>query len=183
MSSSLHSPTYFSALDVNAATDTLFSTLTSCLDHICPLSSRPACAAPSTPWLSDVLREQSSKLRKAERKCLKSKDPSDLSICQSLLSSFSAEVHTAKASYFHNKINSTSKTRKIFKPFNPLLCLPPTPPTPSLKADDFATFFTDKTRSISSQFSAPHMQELKPTTSTAKTPFFAFCPLTEAEVS
>ncbi len=50
-------------------------------------------------------------------------------------------------------------------------------PTTSLIADDFATFFTNKTSSISSQFSAPHMQELKPTTSIVKTP------LTEAEVS
>ncbi len=38
------------------------------------------------------------KLRAAERKSRKSKDPSDLSIYQSLLSSFSAEVHTTKAS-------------------------------------------------------------------------------------
>ncbi len=36
---------------------------------------------------------------------------------------------------------------------------------------------------VCQEFSAPHMQELKPTTSTAKTPLFAFCPLTEAEVS
>ncbi len=33
-----------------------------------------------------------------------------MSIYQSLLSSFSAEVHTAKTSYFHNKINSASDT-------------------------------------------------------------------------
>ncbi len=57
VSSSLPSPTHFSSLDVNAATDTLCSTLTSCLDNICPLSSRPARAAPSIPWLSDVLRQ------------------------------------------------------------------------------------------------------------------------------
>ncbi len=42
---------------------------------------------------------------------------------------------------------------------------------------------SNKTRSICSQFSAPQTQELKPTTSTAKTPLFAVCPLTEAEVS
>ncbi len=152
----------------------LFSTLTSCLDRIRPLSSRPARAAPSNPWLSDVLREHRSELRAAERKWHKSKDPSDLSIYQSLLSSFSAEVHTAKASYFHNKISSTSDTRKLFKTLSS---------TTSFTADDFVTFFTDKTRPISSQFSAPHMQELKPTTSTAESPLFTFCPLTEAEVS
>ncbi len=49
VSSSLPSPTHFTSLDVNAATDTLCSTLTSCLDDICPLSSRPARAAPSNP--------------------------------------------------------------------------------------------------------------------------------------
>ncbi len=43
--------------------------------------------------------------------------------------------------------------------------------------------FTEKTRTISSQFSPPHTQVLQPTTSTAQTPIFSFCPLTEAEVS
>ncbi len=140
VSSSLPPPTHFSALDVNAATDTLFSTLTSCLDHICPFSSRPARTAPSNPWLSDVLREHRSKLRAAERKWQKSKDPSDLSIYPSLLSSFSAEVHTAKASYFHNKINSTFDTRKLFKTFNSLLCPPPPPPTTAQKT--YIKYFT-----------------------------------------
>ncbi len=57
-----------------------------------------------------------------QRKWRKSKDPSDLTIYQSLLSSFCAEVHNAKASYFHNKINSASDTRSLFKTFNSLLC-------------------------------------------------------------
>ncbi len=43
--------------------------------------------------------------------------------------------------------------------------------------------FTDKTRTIRSQFLPPHTQDLQPTTSTAQTPIFSFCPLTEAEVS
>ncbi len=42
-------------------------------------------------------------------------------------------------------------------------------------------FFTNKT--ISSQFSPPLTQDPKPTRSTAQTPIFSFCPLTEAEVS
>ncbi|XP_058626371.1 uncharacterized protein LOC131537111 isoform X2 [Onychostoma macrolepis] len=75
----------------------------------------------------------------------------DLSRYQSLMSSFSAKVHTAKSSHFHNKINSAPDMRK--------------------------------TRSISGQFSPPHTQDPQPTTSTAKTPIFSFCPLTEAEVS
>ncbi len=96
VSSSLPLPTHFSALDVNTATDTLFSTLTSCLDHICPLSSRTACAAPLNSWLSDVLRENWSELRAAERKWSKSKDTSDLSIFQlSLLKSTLPRLHTS----------------------------------------------------------------------------------------
>ncbi len=183
VSSSLPSPTHFTSLDVNAATDTLCSTLTSCLDDICPLSSRPARAAPSNPWLSDVLREHRIKLRAAERKWRKSNDPSDLTRYQSLLSSFSTEVHTAKSSHFHNKINSAPDMRDLFRTFNSLLCPPPPPPTTSITADDFATFFTDKTRTIGNQFTTPHTQDLQPTTSTAQTPIFSFCPLTEVEVS
>ncbi len=66
---------------------------------------------------------------------------------------------------------------------NSLLCPPPPPPTTSITADDFATFFTDKTRTISCQFSPPPTQDLQPTRSTAQTPIFSFCPLTEVEVS
>ncbi|KAI2646130.1 hypothetical protein H4Q32_024583 [Labeo rohita] len=146
-------------------------------------SLEAARATPPNPWLSDVLREHRSKLRAAERKWRKSKDPSDLSMYQSLLSSFSAQVHAAKSSYFHIKINNAPDTRNLFKTFNSLLCPPPPPPTTSITADEFATFFTNKTTTISSQFLAPHIQELIPTTSTANTPLFSFCPLSEAEVS
>ncbi len=117
VSSSLPSPTHFSSLDVNAATDTLCSTWTSCLDNICPLSPRPARTAPSNPWLSDVLREHRTRLWAAERKWGKSNDPSDPSMYQSLLSYFSAEVHTAKLSHFHNKINSAPDMRNLFRTF------------------------------------------------------------------
>ncbi len=139
--------------------------------------------APSNPWLSDVLREHRTRLRAAERKWQKSNDPPDLSMYQSLLSSFSAEVHTAKSSHFHNKINSAPDMRNLFRTFNSLLCPPSPPPTTSITADDFATFFTEKTKAISSQFSLPLTQDLQPTRSTAQTPIFSFCPLTEAEVS
>ncbi len=71
----------------------------------------------------------------------------------------------------------------LFRTFNYLLCPPSPPPTTSITADDFATFFTNKTKTISSQFSPPLTQDPQPTTSTAQTPIFSFCPLTEAEVS
>ncbi len=101
---------------------------------------------------------------------------------QSLLSSFSTEVHTAKSSHF-NKINSAPDMSNRFRTFNSLLCPPPPPPTTSITADDFATFLTDKSKTISSQFSPSLTQHLQPTRSTAQTPIFSFCPLTEAEVS
>ncbi len=138
---------------------------------------------PFEPWLSDGLHEHRTRLWAAERKRHKTNDPSDLSMYQPLLSSFSAEVHTAKSSHFHNKINRAPDVRTLFRTFNYLLCSPPPPPTTSLTADDFAIFFTDKTRTISSQFLPLQTQDLQPTTSTAQTPIFSFCLLTEAEVS
>ncbi len=68
----------------------------------------------------------------------KSNDPSDRSMYQSLLSSFSAEDHTAKSSHFHNKINSAPDMCNLFRTFNYLLCPPSPPPTTSITADDFA---------------------------------------------
>ncbi len=57
VSSLLPPPKQLSSLDANSATDTFCSTLTSCLDTFCPLSSRPARTTPSAPWLSDVLHD------------------------------------------------------------------------------------------------------------------------------
>ncbi len=56
-------------------------------------------------------------------------------------------------------------------------------PLQLITADDFATFFTNKTETISSQFSPPLIHDPQPTRSTAQTAIFSFCPLTEAEVS
>ncbi len=44
-------------------------------------------------------------------------------------------------------------------------------------------FFLQTKQTISSQFSPPLTQDPQPTRSTAQTPIFSFCPLTEAEVS
>ncbi|XP_051998461.1 uncharacterized protein LOC127654933 isoform X2 [Xyrauchen texanus] len=156
VSASLPTINVFSMLDVNTATDTLSSTLTTCLDNISPLSSRPARTTPPSPWLSDVLREHRTDLRAAERRCRKSKDPADLGKYQLLLATFSNNVKTAKTSHYQTNINSTTDTRSLFRTFNTLLCPPPPPPDTSLTADIFATFFTDKFTAISNTFTAPH---------------------------
>ncbi len=44
-------------------------------------------------------------------------------------------------------------------------------------------FFTNKTKTISSKFSPPLIQDPQPTRSNAQTPIFSFCPLIEEEVS
>ncbi len=78
VSSSLPPPKQLSSLDANSATDSFCSTLMSCLDTFCPLSSRPARTTPSAPWISDVLRKHRSKLRAAERVWRKSQNPTGL---------------------------------------------------------------------------------------------------------
>ncbi|KAL1250335.1 hypothetical protein QQF64_021340 [Cirrhinus molitorella] len=180
VSSALPPPSHFSALDTNTATDTLCSTLSACLDNFCPLLSRPARTTPAAPWLSDVLREHRSRLRAAERKWRKSHNPIDLSAYQSLLSSFSANVSTAKSTYYHNKINNCPDSRTLFKTFSSLLCPPPPPCTSTLTADDFATFFINKTRTISDQFSTPRTDANFTTTTHSLS---TFSPLMETDVS
>ncbi len=76
---------------------------------------------------------------------------------QSLLSSFSANISTAKRTYYHNKINNSSNSRMLCKTFSSLLCPPPPPPPPpssTLAADDFAMFFINQIKT-SAKFSTP----------------------------
>ncbi len=144
VSSSLPPLKQLSYLDANSATDTFCSTLMSCCDTFCPLSSRPARTATSAPWLSVVLREHRSKLRAAERVWRKSQNPTDLNFYPSLLSDFSANVSTAKRTYYQDKINNSPNSRMLFKTFASLLCPPPPPPSSTLTADNFVTFFINK---------------------------------------
>uniref|UniRef100_A0A8C1H0L6 von Willebrand factor A domain-containing protein 5A-like n=1 Tax=Cyprinus carpio TaxID=7962 RepID=A0A8C1H0L6_CYPCA len=137
---------------------------------------------PSAPWLSDVPREHLSKLRAAERVWRKSKNTTDLNVYQSLLSSFSTNVFAAKRTYYHNKINNSSNSRMLFKTFYSLLC-PPPPPNPASTriADDFATFFFNKIKNISAQFSTP--QSVKHILPANIHSFTSFSSLSEADVS
>ncbi len=179
VSSSLPPPKQLS-LDANSATDTFCSTLMSCLNTFCPLSSRPVRTTPSAPWLSDVLREHRSKLRAAERVLCKSQNPTDLNLYRSLLSDFPANVSTAKRIYYHDKINNSPNSRMLFKTFSSLLCPPPPPPLSTLRADDFATFFIDKITNLTAQFSIPQtVKHILPTNIHSLT---SFSPLSEAEV-
>ncbi len=153
-----------SSLDANSATDTFCSTLISCFDTFYPLTSRPARTTPSAPWLSVVLYEHLSKY-------LIYIDHSD----------FSANVSTAKRTYYHDKINNSPNSRMLFKIFSSLLCPPPPPPSSTLTADDFATFFINKITNLTAQFSTP--QSVKHILPASIKSFTYFSPLSETEVS
>ncbi len=104
-----------------------------------------------------------------------------IAVYQSLLPFFSANVSTAKRTYYHNKINNSSNSRMLFKTFSSLLCPPPPPHSSTLTADDFATLFINKVKTISAQLSTP--QSVKHILPANIHPFTTFSSLSEAEVS
>ncbi len=179
VSSSLPPLKQLSYLDANSATDTFCFTLMSCFDTFCRLSSRPARTAPP-PWLSVVLREHPSKLRAAERVWRKSQNPTDLNFYRSLLSDFSANVSTARRTYYQDKINNSPNSRMLFKTFSSLLCPPPPLPSSTLTADNFVTFFINKITNLNAQFSTP--QSVKHILPANINSFTYFSPLSEAEI-
>uniref|UniRef100_A0A8C1N7E5 Reverse transcriptase domain-containing protein n=1 Tax=Cyprinus carpio TaxID=7962 RepID=A0A8C1N7E5_CYPCA len=69
----------------------------------------------------------------------------------------------------------------FFKTFSSLLFSPPPPPASILIADDFATFFINKIKNISAQFSTP--QSIKHILSANIHSFTSFSSLSEAEIS
>ncbi|XP_075304653.1 uncharacterized protein LOC142366593 [Odontesthes bonariensis] len=164
----LPAPESFSLLSPDTSTDLLFSTRSSSLDKLCPLTSRPARSAPPAPWLSDSVRTERRSVRAAERKWRKSKLPEDLLAFQSLLSTFSSSLSAAKTAFFCNKIQtSASNPKKLFQTFSSLL-QPPSPlPSSSLLPDDFADFFDKKVNDIRSSF--PHLPAVH-TTHTCRPP-------------
>uniref|UniRef100_A0AAY4AM17 Reverse transcriptase domain-containing protein n=2 Tax=Denticeps clupeoides TaxID=299321 RepID=A0AAY4AM17_9TELE len=182
VSSELSPLDILSIQDTNRATDILFSTLTSCLERLCPLTSKPTRATPPSPWISDEVRRHRSHLRAAERQWRKSKCPLQLNKYQSLLKSFSAAVTTAKTRYFQDKVNNCNDSRKLFSTFNRLLNPPPPPPSTSLSSEDFATFFTEKVADISKQFSPPNPRPRPAVTSETRN-LSSFTPLFESDVS
>ncbi len=78
-------------------------------------------------------------------------------------------------------MNNCSDSRALFKMFSSLLCPPPPPPSSTLTADDFATFFTNKTKTISDQFLTPQTNNNFITTNTQS--LTSFSPLSETKVS
>uniref|UniRef100_A0AAR2KZX5 Reverse transcriptase domain-containing protein n=1 Tax=Pygocentrus nattereri TaxID=42514 RepID=A0AAR2KZX5_PYGNA len=154
ITSTLPSPDSFSSLSVESATDTLLSSISSSLDHLCPVSSRPLRSSPPAPWLTEALRIDRRALRLAEKRWKKSRLTADLLSYQTLLSKFSKEVTAAKSSFYREKLEaSAADPRKLFSIFSSLLNPPPPPSPISLTANDFASFFKEKVNKICDSFS------------------------------
>ncbi|KAJ8333770.1 hypothetical protein SKAU_G00410890, partial [Synaphobranchus kaupii] len=80
----------------STASDTLLTALSTSLNSLCPLVSRPTRPSPPCLWMSDALRTSRAGLRAAERMWRKSREASGLSSYQSLLVAFSTAVTAAK---------------------------------------------------------------------------------------
>ncbi|MEL7079446.1 MAG: reverse transcriptase family protein [Cyanobacteria bacterium J06582_2] len=192
VSSALPAPESFSLLPSDTATDLLLSTLSSSLDSLCPLTSRPARPSPPAPWLSDQVRTDRRSLRTAERKWRRGRLPEDLLNFQSLLSTFSSSLSAAKSAFFRTKIlNSASNPKKLFQTFSSLLKPPPPTPNSSLLPNDFANFFDKKVNDIRSSFPPPpantrstHLTPPSPSTPSPPPPpaLSHFSPLSPNEV-
>ena len=159
----LPNPEAFSLLSPDEATDILSSSISSSLDELCPLTSRPARQRPPNPWLTDQVRTSRRSLRAAERKWHKTRSHVDRTNFQILLSTFSSNISTAKADFYRSRIlASTSNPRKLFGTFKSLLTPPEQAPHSSLSPEDFAHFFDKKITDIKSSFSQPHTNPSPP---------------------
>ena len=162
----LPNPEAFSLLSPEEATDSLFSSISTSLNELCPLTSRPARRRPPSPWLTDQVRASRRSLRAAERKWNKTRLQTDLSNFQTLLGTFSSNVSTAKQDFYHSRITSSaSNPRKLFGTFKSLLHPPEQAPDSSLLPEDFANFFDKKVNDIRSSFGPPHSNPSPPSTS------------------
>ncbi|XP_037391519.1 uncharacterized protein LOC119262643 [Pygocentrus nattereri] len=156
-------PDSFSSLSLNKATDAFLSSLSSAINLLYPLSSRPARSSPPAPWLTGVLRSNRQDLRKAERRWRKSQIDSDLHSYQSLLSKFSLEVTAAKSSFYKGKLEASARDpRKLFNIFSSLLTPPPPPAPCSLTPEDFVTFFEEKVDRIHHSFPSVPIPSTRP---------------------
>ncbi|KAI5619029.1 hypothetical protein C0J50_21422, partial [Silurus asotus] len=121
------------------------SSLSSIMDLLCPLTTKPKKRSCPTLWLSDVLRSNRRELRSAERKWKKSQLDVDLASYRALLTKFSFEVTSAKTAFYKEKFKASAQDpRKLHNIFS-LLLNPPAVPAPSfLTANDFASFYDEK---------------------------------------
>ncbi len=158
-SSLLPPPKHLSSLDADSATDTFCSTLMSCLDYFCTLSSRPTRTSLSASWLTFsaniVLSSGLQKGYGANHKIILTLIYIDHSSLNSLLMS-----PLLKWTYYHDKINNSPYSRMLFNTFSFLLFYLIPPPSSTLTVDNFATFFINTITNLTAQFSTPQTVKL-----------------------
>ncbi len=128
------------------------STLTSCLDDICPLSSRPARAAlltPGYPMFFVSIRPNSGQQREngANQKIHQTWVGISLCFHLSLLTSTLPNYHISTTR------STALQTHVIFRTYLIISSVPSTTSHHFYNSWWLCHFFTDKTRTISSQFS------------------------------
>ncbi|KAK3554235.1 hypothetical protein QTP70_020094 [Hemibagrus guttatus] len=118
--SSLPDHDSFSSLPLDSATDTLFSSLSSTMDLLCPFSTIHKKNSSTAPWLSDVLRNNQRELRSAARKWTQTSLPT---------SSTSHSQHSATPSLTQLSTVAAEEVLQITRSCNPTTC--PLDPIPS----------------------------------------------------
>nr|KAG5708689.1 hypothetical protein BaRGS_034906 [Batillaria attramentaria] len=144
-----------SALDPDRLADSYNTGLRKVLDRHAPSVTRRVRDRPSSPWLSDDVRDARRKRRAAERRWRKS----GLTIHRQMFvhqrSAVVAVIEQAKRQYYDDKINSTSSSKQLFAAFSELQGKSRNTPLPtSIPRRDlpqkFCNFFHDKIKQIRS---------------------------------
>ncbi len=76
-----------------------------------------------TVVLHNIFVETDSQINRKFKRTAFIWNPTDLNLYQSLLSDLSANVSTAKRTYYHDKINNSSNSRMLLKYFPPFFVL------------------------------------------------------------
>ncbi|KAI5085343.1 hypothetical protein C0J45_23168, partial [Silurus meridionalis] len=175
--SSLPNPVSFSSLPLDVATDSFLSSLSSTMDLLCPLTTRPKKTSCPTPWLSEVLRSNRRELNLQRGSGKKTQLDVDLSSYRALLTKFSLEVTSAKTAFYKEKLEASAQDPCKLH-MSSLLNLPAAPAPSSLTANDFASFYDEKIKKICQTFtSSPTM-----TTQHSQQSTTSFSTLTEDEI-
>nr|KAG5707148.1 hypothetical protein BaRGS_017832 [Batillaria attramentaria] len=139
-----------SALDPDRLADSYNTGLRKVLDRHAPSVTRRVRDRPSSPWLSDDVRDARRKRRAAERRWRKSGLTIHRQMFAHQRSAVVAVIEQAKRQYYDDKINSTSSSKQLFAAFSELQGKSRTTPLPTSipRRDLPQKFFQMQTLSI-----------------------------------
>uniref|UniRef100_A0A667Z0D5 Reverse transcriptase domain-containing protein n=1 Tax=Myripristis murdjan TaxID=586833 RepID=A0A667Z0D5_9TELE len=134
---------------VENLTSSLNVALSSLLDTVAPLSTRPSRLKRSTPWFNEEIRALKQACRRLERQWRKSKLVVFYLSWHDSLLKYKRALAVAKAAYF-SRLIATNKhnPRFLFETVAKLTKKQPSATSISLTADDFLDFFGNKVEEI-----------------------------------